>query len=132
MHYECDIVLPFITKTLPKEQWTHLAHLYTGLWHVLTYDFDEALCLMRSRIITYNEHVGGANTATSGYHETLTVFYLKHIAAFVDENQGKGLSFNGLCELLSQTDLANPKYPFRYYDAASLMSSAYRASYKMQ
>jgi hypothetical protein len=32
---------------------------------------------MRTCVRRYNEAVGGKNTATSGYHETITVFWIK-------------------------------------------------------
>ncbi len=128
MHYERDIVLPFIMKTLPKERWTHLAHLYTGIWHLLSGNFDEALCLMRSRIISYNEHVGGQNTATGGYHETLTVFYLKQLDAFIS-NHTNCQSFGDYCEAVAHSPLADKDYPFQFYDKEKLMSIQYRAMY---
>ena len=54
-----------------------------GLWHVRRFGADLAVDLLRERISRYNEAVGTANTSTSGYHETLTVFYVKVIDAFV-------------------------------------------------
>lgn len=69
--------------TLPKAEWTHEAHLRAGLWHVLTFGEAEAITLLRQRIARYNEGVGTANSDSSGYHETLTVFYVRLIALFV-------------------------------------------------
>ena len=37
---------------------------------------------MRIAIRRYNEAMGGQNTASSGYHETVTVFWIKVLAAF--------------------------------------------------
>jgi hypothetical protein len=76
-------------RTLPKEQWTHEAHLRVGLWHVLHFNASEALVLLRERISQYNESVGTLNTDTSGYHETITRFYVGLIAWFAD---GENLS----------------------------------------
>jgi len=38
------VVQRFITRTLPKVEWTHAAHLVVGLWHVL-HDQDNATAL---------------------------------------------------------------------------------------
>jgi hypothetical protein len=45
---------------------------------------------MRSGIIRYNEAVGTANTDTSGYHETLTCFWMATIAGFLDRRSFEG------------------------------------------
>lgn len=70
-------------RTLPKAEWTHEAHLRAGLWHVLHHGAPAALDLLRARISSYNESVGTANTDTSGYHETITRFYVTLIDRFL-------------------------------------------------
>ena len=78
-----EIARHVIECTLPKAEWTHEAHLRVGLWHVLQLGPDEALAQLRHRISNYNASVGAANTDTSGYHETITRFYVAFIAQFV-------------------------------------------------
>jgi hypothetical protein len=63
--------------TLPKSRWTHSAHLFTGACYVHAHGPDTALAYMRERIRRYNVAVGGQNTPTSGYHETITVAWIK-------------------------------------------------------
>jgi hypothetical protein len=63
--------------TLPKSRWTHSAHLFTGACYVHAHGCDLATDLMRERIRRYNVAVGGQNTPTSGYHETITVAWIK-------------------------------------------------------
>jgi hypothetical protein len=77
------IVREFIARTLPKSEWTHHAHLRVGLWHALQYPDAAALELLRGRISAYNGATGVANTAQSGYHETITRFYVHVIRVFV-------------------------------------------------
>jgi hypothetical protein len=77
------IVRQFLTRSLPKALWTHQAHLRVGLWHALKFTRDQALDLLRERIRAYNEATGVANTEQSGYHETITRFYLWAILAFI-------------------------------------------------
>jgi hypothetical protein len=63
--------------TLPKSRWTHSAHLFTGACYVHAHGCERATDLMRERIRRYNVAVGGQNTPTSGYHETITVAWIK-------------------------------------------------------
>ncbi|MFZ9415304.1 MAG: hypothetical protein ACO3CS_10630, partial [Alphaproteobacteria bacterium] len=70
-----DIVHRFRARTLPREAWTHQAHLAVGLWHVLRHGEDAALAMLRDGIRAYNEAVGVPNSDTRGYHETVTRYY---------------------------------------------------------
>lgn len=63
--------------TLPKERWTHGAHLLTGACYVHGLGREAALERMRVCVRRYNESVGGKNTETSGYHETITVMWIR-------------------------------------------------------
>jgi hypothetical protein len=62
--------------TLPKPMWTHRAHLAVALCYCERLPHDQALKSMRDGIQRYNVATGGANTETSGYHETITRFYI--------------------------------------------------------
>lgn len=62
--------------TLPREDWTHEAHLAACLW-LLTERADFAIeTELPGTIRRYNESVGGVNDDTQGYHETLTQLYI--------------------------------------------------------
>ncbi len=73
----------FRDLSLPKSEWTHEAHLRVGLWHLLRHPPGEALDLLRDGIRRYNVAVGGVNSATSGYHESITRFYVGVIDRFL-------------------------------------------------
>ncbi len=70
----------FESGTLPKARWTHAAHIFTGACAVHALGESAAIDHMRTSIRRYNEAVGGQNTETSGYHETVTLFWVKLIA----------------------------------------------------
>jgi hypothetical protein len=72
-----NFLAAFESGTLPKERWTHAAHLLTGACYVHCLGQALAIDHMRQCVRRYNEAVGGKNTATSGYHETITVFWIK-------------------------------------------------------
>src|SRR5580765_6038577 len=69
--------------TLPKEEWTHAAHLAVAACYVFDHPAKGAVQKIRAGIIHYNACVGTANTDHSGYHETLTRFWCGLIADFL-------------------------------------------------
>ena len=85
---DIDIFLAaFEDGTLPKERWTHAAHLLGGACYVYQLGAEAALNHMRICVPRYNIAVGGENTFDSGYHETVTIFWIKLLAAFLAEQQ---------------------------------------------
>lgn len=79
-----QLVAGFIDLTLPKAEWTHEAHFRVALWHLLRYSPAETLERLRAGISRYNQAVGGINSDTMGYHETITRFYVWAVARFLD------------------------------------------------
>jgi hypothetical protein len=77
------LALRFVDRSLPKNEWTHEAHLRVGLWHVRHFPPDEALNRVREGILRLNEAHGTPNTDNGGYHETITRFYLTYIGGFL-------------------------------------------------
>jgi hypothetical protein len=75
-----DLVLRFRECRLPKEEWTHLAHLAVGTWHVRALGPEAAVEQLRERIRRLNDSHGTPNTETRGYHETITRAYVLLIA----------------------------------------------------
>ncbi|MFN7924084.1 MAG: hypothetical protein U0Q16_28540 [Bryobacteraceae bacterium] len=80
-----EFIERFLAGTLPKEVFTHRAHVAMAAWHLLTYPLDEATQRIREAIPRFNVSVGGQNTDTGGYHETLTILWIRlvnaHLAA---------------------------------------------------
>src|SRR5579884_2250227 len=74
-----------LSRTLPRAEWTHEAHLAATTYLLLRHpeiDLDEKL---PSIIRRYNESVGGVNSDTEGYHDTITRVFLAGIRLFVKE-----------------------------------------------
>ena len=67
----------FENHTLPKTAFTHAAHVTVAACYLFHSNTAAVLPKMRANIRSFNESVGGANTATAGYHETLTVLWLR-------------------------------------------------------
>jgi hypothetical protein len=115
------IVAAFIACALPKPEWTHYAHLRVGVWHVVSYGPEKALPLLRERISRYNESVGTVNSDDSGYHETVTAFYVKAIAAAIADCDA-AMSIDDLAALVIER-IGAREYPLRYYSRERLFSS---------
>jgi hypothetical protein len=108
-------------RTLTKAEWTHYAHLRTGLWHLLHHGPEEALLLLRERIRALNESHGVANTPTAGYHETITRFYVWQIGKFLEE-EGRDKCVDELAEKLILR-YGDKDLPLAYWSREKLFSS---------
>ncbi|PTM61181.1 hypothetical protein [Phreatobacter oligotrophus] len=86
------IVEAFKARTLPFADWSHQAHLATGLWHVATHGEEAAKELLREGIRAYNLSVGGVNTDMRGFHETVTMYFVWSAARFLERFPQTGLA----------------------------------------
>src|SRR6476659_502632 len=74
-----------LARTLAREEWTHEAHLAATTYLLLrrpNVDLDKALPGIIRR---FNESVGGVNSDTEGYHETITRTFLHGVRLFLAE-----------------------------------------------
>src|SRR5688572_1498952 len=90
-----SLISAFNARTLPKSEWTHHAHLTTAIWFLKNFEHSEALCRIKSGIVSYNLSLGGENTGTAGYHETITIFWVDLIHLFTSLH--KDLSVKDSC-----------------------------------
>jgi len=111
---------------VPRGEWTHAAHLAVGLWHVDRYGAGEALVRLRDGIRRLNESHGTVNSATSGYHETVTRAYVELIAVFCATCPA-GLPLSDRVALLLGSPLADRAVLLRFYSRDRLMSGDARA-----
>jgi hypothetical protein len=115
-----ELVARFCDLSLPKAEWTHEAHLRVGLWHVCQLGEAPAMQTLRQRIKSYNESVGGKNTDSEGYHESITQFYVKLIARFLCESD-TDRPLPELAEKLIE-DYGDRQLPLKYYTKERLYS----------
>lgn len=81
------LVSSFEAASLSKEEWNHSAHLAVATYYLLRYGGSETLELLRMGIGRLNEFHGVENSATSGYHETLTRFWLAVIVRYLQDHR---------------------------------------------
>jgi len=107
--------------TLPRDRWTHAAHLWVGAWHVHHLGLAGALREMPDLIRRYNEMSGVANTDSSGYHETLTVAYLREIDRVLRELPSATTLDHSIAVVMS-SGLADSDWPHRHWSRERLWS----------
>ena len=71
----------FERHTLPREAWTHRSHVRVAMLYVSRLGFDGALEQMRQRIQAFNHSKRISDSLKTGYHETLTVAWLRVVSA---------------------------------------------------
>ncbi len=119
------LVRRFEDCTLPREEWTHAAHLTVALWHLLQYDWPEAVRRVRLGIQRYNAAHGIKTTPTGGYHETLTLFWLRTVRAFLEGGRNEARALVRLANELAAT--ADKSLPLEHYTRERLFSPEARA-----
>ena len=119
-----SLVKAFEERTLPKDEWTHAAHLTIGLYYCLNCPFAVAKNWMSDCIHWLNDAHGTPNTESSGYHETLTYFWLKTISNFLEKracDESLAKLANELIRSCSDTGL-----PLKFYSRELLFSTEAR------
>ncbi len=116
----------FHAGTLPKEAWTHAAHLRIAWLFLRRHAVDEAHFMMRAGIIKLNAAHGLVESATRGYHETLTVVWLALVGAAARQTPALD---DSRAFLAAQAALVGKDAPLRYYSRERLFSVAARARF---
>lgn len=110
-----------LARTLSRAEWTHEAHLAATTYLLLRrpdVDIDKELPGIIRR---FNESVGGVNSDTEGYHETITRVFLHGVRLFLAEADPKALLHELLNELLL-SPMGRRDWPLRFYSPARLFS----------
>jgi len=118
----------FLARALPKAEWTHEAHLATTTWLLLRrhdIDVDEELPDLIRR---YNESVGGVNSDSEGYHETITRVFLAGVRLFLGEADPTEPLHELVNELLL-SPMGRRDWPLRFYSRERLLSVEARRNF---
>jgi len=110
-----------LAHTLSRAEWTHEAHLAATAYLLLRHpeiDLDKEL---PGIIRSYNESVGGVNSDTEGYHETITRVFLHGVRLFLSEADPSEPLHELVNELLL-SPMGRRDWPFRFYSRGYLLS----------
>jgi hypothetical protein len=106
-------IAAFEDGTWPIANWKHGHHLVMATCYVFAHGRDEALARARVNIRKYNEAQGGKNTEDSGYHETLTVFWIDVVTRAIPSEKSRVEAVRSVVSALApQRDLWREYYSF--------------------
>jgi hypothetical protein len=113
-----------IACTLPKAEWTHEAHIATCAWLILKRPDLAPERDLPHLIRRYNESVGGVNSDSEGYHETITQVYIAAVRSALARSEGRGLA-DRVNALLGEPE-GRREWPLRFYSPERLCSKEAR------
>lgn len=110
-----------LSRTLPRAEWTHEAHLAATTYLLLRHSDIDLDTELPALIRSYNESVGGVNSDSEGYHETITRVFLHGVRLFLSEEDAD----EPLHELVNQlllSPMGRRDWPLRFYSRERLLS----------
>lgn len=116
----------FEDHSLPKEEWTHRAHLKVAYLYLTQFSFAAALERLRTGIQAYNAAQGIQDTPTGGYHETMTQVWLQLVSTALRQF-GPADTADAFFD--AQTQLCDKGTPLLFYSRDRLMSPEAKRSF---
>ena len=110
--------------TLPREAWTHEAHLGACLWLLSERTDIDVDAQIGTIIRRFNESVGGLNDDTQGYHDSITRAYVAGVRLFLSETEETELAAR--VNAMLRSDVGRRDWPLRFYSRDLLFSVAAR------
>ncbi|ALC13619.1 hypothetical protein [Sphingopyxis sp. 113P3] len=105
---------------LPREAWTHEAHLAACLWLLTERPDIDVDAEIAGLICRFNESLGGVNDDHNGYHDSITRAFVTGVRLFLSRTAETGLSARVNALLLS--DVGQRDWPLRFYSPERLFS----------
>ena len=122
------IGMGLLARTLSRADWTHEAHLAACAWILLERPDIVPERDLPGIIRSYNESVGGVNSDTEGYHETITRTFLHGVRLFLAEADAKE-PLHELVNALLLSPMGRRDWPLRFYSPERLFSVEARRAF---
>jgi hypothetical protein len=113
---------------LDRADWTHEAHLGATTYLLLKRPDIDLDAQLPTIIRRFNESVGGVNSDTEGYHETITRMFLHGVHLFLGEVD-TSKSLHQLVNELLLSSMGRRDWPLRFYSRERLFSVAARREF---
>jgi len=110
-----------LSRTLPRPEWTHEAHLAATTYLLLKHPEIDLDTELPDLIRRYNESVGGVNSDSEGYHDTITRAYLHGIRLFLSEAD-TAEPIHELVNDLLHSPMGKRDWPLRFWSRERLFS----------
>jgi hypothetical protein len=117
-----------LALSLVREAWTHEAHLGATTYLVLRRPDIDLDAELPGIIRRFNESVGGTNSDTEGYHETITRCFLRGVRLHLDDADLSS-SLHVVVNALLLSPMGRRDWPTRFYSRERLFSVEARLSH---
>ena len=114
--------------TATREEWTHEAHLAATTYLLLRRTDVDVDSELPGIIRRFNESVGGVNSDTEGYHETITRTFLHGVRLFL-ERPRNGEALHAIVNGLLLSPMGRRDWPLRFYSREGLFSVEARRNF---
>ncbi len=120
-----EVLRGFEDAAISRDKWKHAEHLTVALHYLSLHDMETATAKMRDGIFRLLAAFGVDQSKEMPYHETLTVFWMRTVAAFNESRNGASL-LDKANELVASFD---KDYPLRFYSRGYLFSDNAKAKF---
>ena len=121
-----QLVQGFLSCQLAKGEFSHEAHLIAALYLLAKYG-DNTLPVIRQHLLDYLSSIGVENNDTSGYHETMTVFWLWRLKKRFADKDGQVLwNQENIDELVEEFEMTERNIWLEHYSKELMPSIAAR------
>lgn len=111
--------------SLTRSEWTHEAHLAACLWMLVERPDIVPERELPDLIRRFNESIGGVNSDTEGYHETITQCFLRGLRTYLARTNAALPLARKVNELLGMEE-GRRDWPLRFYTPELLFSTEAR------
>tara|TARA_R110000772_G_scaffold63282_4_gene141764 strand:+ start:652 stop:1089 length:438 start_codon:yes stop_codon:yes gene_type:complete len=118
----CELAEQHAACTLPYVNWTHRAHLALALFYLNQLSLDAAIVKIRNNIKAYNLKCGDG----MGYHETITVLFMKKIHTDLQQDKHQHAIEDELIRLVNSCTV---EWLYNYYSKELLWSDLARQTW---
>jgi len=110
-----------LARKLEPPEWTHEAHLAATIYLLVRRPDIDLNVELPAIIGRFNESVGGVNSETEGYHETITRCFLIGARLFLEDADRREPLHKLVNELLN-SPMGRRDWPLRFYSRERLFS----------
>ena len=123
--YDADLMAAFEGSTLAPQCWNHRAHVRVAYLYASLHGFDAALMRMRAGLTALNAAHRTPETVERGYHETMTVAFMRLIFAACRQQ-----AFSSSAEFCdAHPELMTKEALLIYYSRERLVSGAAKQTF---
>jgi hypothetical protein len=121
-----DLVRSFEDASIQHDDWKHAEHLIVALYYVSNYNVEMAVEKMRSGILNLLANGFKVDLLKEmPYHETITVFWIRTLAAFQASSNGRPVG-EKIDEMINRFD---KDYLLSFYSREFLFSDEARTTF---